>query len=112
MPTHGNRMSQRTNVVTSHGGAEMFEVFQQIASQFFKVGVGFGLMLKDGNGPAELFGPHGFVIPVGPFNQPHPHRLSPLFGPFAHGLQIMFRISQVALNDDAHVADVAKFVFH
>ena len=93
-------------------GRKMLVIAHQKPRDPLEIGVGLPLLLKHGNRPAGRAGMDRFVIPIGPFHQPHPNRRAAPSSPIAQINQIVFGIAQIALNHDADVGQIAKFVLH
>src|SRR5439155_10467141 len=60
--------------------------------------------------PALLRRDNSFVIPVGPLDQPDPHRGTTLLCPAGQGFEVRQAVAQVRLNGDADVGPVAEFL--
>ena len=68
-PGRSQAVGQGAQVVAGEGGADLPGVLHQVAGAALVVGVGLGLALEDGHGPALGLGHHRFEIPVGALHQ-------------------------------------------
>ncbi len=91
--------------------SKMFVIRHHKSCGPLEAGIRLPLLLIHRNRPAVRLGVYRFIVPVRTLHQANPHRsLAPL-RPLDQLLQIRRRVLQVALNDDPHVADIAKFFF-
>ena len=110
-PRHGDAMRQRADVVAAEGRPQEPLVLKHEPRLPLEIRVGLPLVLINGDRPAVGSGVDRLVIPIGPFDQPHPNRRAAGLRPLGQRDKIAPRIAQIALDHDADVGPVAEFVF-
>ena len=97
----GDCVGDRSQVVAPEGGAHRVVTVVEQAHAALEVGVGLGLVLVDGDGPA--FGPadHGLRVPIRALHQPHRDRTPTPARPLDQVGEIAVRVLEVGLQDDA-----------
>jgi hypothetical protein len=104
----GDGFGLRAHIVAGDGGVEMGVVLQQKLGHALEIGVGSRLAVVNRLRPVLLRRQDGLLIPVGPLDQAHRHRGSPLFGPGDQVLQIGVAIPQVGLQRQANVGAASE----
>ena len=111
---HGDAVGQRAEVVRAERRPQMSRCRAgRSACSRSKLASRFPLLLKDGNRPAVgALAWIGFVVPVGPFTSRTQTGVPRLAAQSRSSHQVAAGIAQIALDHDADVGPVAKFVLH
>ena len=108
----GDGVAETPQVVAGDLRAEPIVMLHHEPRLPLEVFVGLPLLQIHGDRPVLGLGVDGFVIPIRPFDQPHPHRRAPLSDPLQQPRQIALRIGKISLNHDSHIGKIAELVLH